>query len=908
MKIAVSLLFALLFGFAHGQDLGIVIINPGADTNICRGDSVNLEATWPLLSTDFDNGSMGIGWSSTQANPVFTNPCGPGPKGSHLWVGTTPSINRTLVTSTYDLTRGGACYVEFWMRYGLVPDSGPCEDPDFFTEGVHLQFSTNNGLTWTDFPGPDIEPIGNLSTTPPFNTQVPGSGGYWAPYTFNIQQSQSTLYYWNLYRCPIPPAAITTATIFRWAQLSTSNAGYDAWGIDEVIIGCEPPNLIWNTGNTTTTDTVGPAQTTIYWVQATYSNMTTATDSIKVTVNSPSFNLPYDTIISCGQDSLLLDAGAGWNNYLWSNGEQNRQTYISQPGDYFVEVKDNLGCIASDTIHVELHKKLSLLNRQVCDSLLSASGRYTWKNSGVFTDTILASNGCDSIIETHLVVHPIFDTLIEAQICQGDPYRLPGGNVVTHGGLYRDTMATVRGCDSIVRTNLIVHPVFSATDSGSICQGEVFILPDSRPVFSSGNYLSNLQSVHGCDSLVTTALRVLPAYNTTLNPSICDKETYVLPSSLAVNHEGVYIDALTTIAGCDSIIETHLVVHPIFDTLIEAQICQGDSYRLPDGNVVTHGGLYRDTMATVRGCDSVVFTNLSVFPTYYITSFDSMCIGGNYTFPNGLVVNNPGVYLDTFNTRKGCDSIVSTILTTYPAYKTELNLVKGYCYDSLYISASISGGTPPYSFLWNNGSTENKLKQPEAGLNYMEVTDQNGCKSYDSIWVVVPSSKKLRIVKKFPDTFFIDDNPLNLNAFYNTRIIEWNWIVNQRDTFYKPSFDYSFSDTGTHEIYLRVKTKDSCIYDTVYFIQVFIPNAFTPNGDGLNEQFSPHYNKEYYKGYEMIISDRWGRIVFKSSKSKPWNGLIDGRPAISGTYVYKIIATDRWGEKYYYRGSFQLIK
>ena len=152
-----------------------------------------------ILQEDFNNMTLGNGWSSTFANPVFNNPCQCpfinglppssctgipgqfGPDGAFAWVGTTASNERTLITQSYNLTpfiATGGCKIKFWMMFGITPNSGSCEDPDEAAEGVHLQYSVNNGTTWTDFPGPNTYPIGNLSPTPPFNTITPGSGGY----------------------------------------------------------------------------------------------------------------------------------------------------------------------------------------------------------------------------------------------------------------------------------------------------------------------------------------------------------------------------------------------------------------------------------------------------------------------------------------------------------------------------------------------------------------------------------------------------------------------------------------------------------------------------------------------------------------------------------------------------------
>ena len=240
---------------------------------LCAGDQLVLLSNGScgfLMSNDFNNGTIGAGWSFTGAAPVFNNPCPvgntSGPSGFYAWIGANSSSARYLETNPYDVAIGG-CTVDFWMRYGIVPGAGPCEDPDASTEGVHLQYKTSSGA-WTDFPGPDLEPVGNLSFTPPFTTVTEGSGGYWTPYSSATAQQTSELYYWNQYSCPVPNAAWTTTTQFRWAQLNTSSTGFDAWGIDEVFISCPTPNANYAWITPATGDTVfhisNPAPFVIY--------------------------------------------------------------------------------------------------------------------------------------------------------------------------------------------------------------------------------------------------------------------------------------------------------------------------------------------------------------------------------------------------------------------------------------------------------------------------------------------------------------------------------------------------------------------------------------------------------------------------------------------------------------------
>jgi len=229
---------------------------------VCAGEAVFLSSVGDceyLIKNGFNQGTIGTGWSSTNANPVFTNPCGAGPLGIHCWVGTASSSIRTIETANYDVSFGN-CFIEWDMRYGRIQTIGACEDPDAPGEGVRLQYTLNNGGSWTDFPGLNLNPIGNNSTTGPFITTTPGSGGYWMPVPGASVQSNSSLYFWHRYSNMIPPIASINNVKFRWVQYVTSGTDWDAWGIDEVEIICPSGavNILWTPmgAPTDTLDTV----------------------------------------------------------------------------------------------------------------------------------------------------------------------------------------------------------------------------------------------------------------------------------------------------------------------------------------------------------------------------------------------------------------------------------------------------------------------------------------------------------------------------------------------------------------------------------------------------------------------------------------------------------------------------
>jgi gliding motility-associated-like protein len=85
------------------------------------------------------------------------------------------------------------------------------------------------------------------------------------------------------------------------------------------------------------------------------------------------------------------------------------------------------------------------------------------------------------------------------------------------------------------------------------------------------------------------------------------------------------------------------------------------------------------------------------------------------------------------------------------------------------------------------------------------------------------------------------------------------------------------------------------------------PDTFTPNEDGINDFFQCY--GLFLKSFELVVYNSWGNIVFSSNNSGEfWNGKIDGLPAPTGNYAYRVIATDEAGERLEKSGFFALIR
>lgn len=143
----------------------------------------------------------------------------------------------------------------------------------------------------------------------------------------------------------------------------------------------------------------------------------------------------------------------------------------------------------------------------------------------------------------------------------------------------------------------------------------------------------------------------------------------------------------------------------------------------------------------------------------------------------------------------------------------------------------------------------------------------------------------------------------------------WNWyfISNQGPVSSQSHSSYFFKDAGIYPVVLVVKNKWGCSDTLVKAIEVavdfnaYVPNAFTPNEDGLNDQFLPVISGT--KFYELSIFDRWGNKVFQTTDiQKGWDGTFKGVPSKDDVYVWQIKLSTLSGETKEYKGHVTLYR
>ena len=313
---------------------------------------------------------------------------------------------------------------------------------------------------------------------------------------------------------------------------------------------------------------------------------------------------------------------------------------------------------------------------------------------GFYVDTLHKSDGCDSVVMLILTVVepepvPCDTTVVELTdtIQAGDIYYF-GRQQLTEEGQYEQHLTTINGCDSIVVLYLTVIPAVAPCEpttmqyADSIQQGDVYWFGD-RELIEEGIYIDTLLSVDGCDSVVILMLTVVEP-----EPVPCDTTVVELVDTIQagdiyyfgrqqLTEEGQYEQHLTTINGCDSIVVLYLTVIPAVapcepTTMQYADsIQQGDVYWFGDRELMEEG-IYIDTLLSVDGCDSVVILMLTVVEpepvpcdTTIVQVADTIQAGESYEIGESELTNE-GTYTFVFQTENGCDSIVILNLTVIP--------------------------------------------------------------------------------------------------------------------------------------------------------------------------------------------------------------------------------------------------
>ena len=714
-------------------------------------------------------------------------------------------------------------------------------------------------------------------------------------------------------------------------------------------------SYLWSNAAATAAITVSPGSTTTYLVTVTNANNCSATTSGTVNVNGPPIpiiNPPTGQI--CSGDSITLTAGGG-STYLWSNGATTPAITVSPASatPYSVTVSNGNNCSATTSRTVNVNSlPTPTMNPpavSICsgdNTTLTAGGgtSYLWSNTATsaaitvsptspttYFVTVTDANNCSATTSGTVNVNALPIPTVTpptATICAGDSATLTAGggtsylwsNTATTTAItvspaspttYDVTVTDANNCSATtsgtVNVNALPVPTMNPP-SVSICSGD-------NTTLTAGGGTSYLWS----NAATTPAITVSPTSPTTYFVTITNANNCSATTSSTVS-----VNALPTPA----------ITQPT------TQICNGDNATLTASggngylwsNAATTAAVsvspttnttYSVTVTNANNCTASTSETVTVIPTMNLSTVitNVTCNGNNdgsidltvssgqptynYLWSNAATTQNinsltSGNYTVTVTDNAGCTATTSGSVSEPPLLTMTSTYNNPTCASNNNdgsITLSTAGGTLPYQFIWSNSSSSPSLSDLGPGNYAVTVSDANNC--------TVGASFTLAYIYDFTVqatpavTILLGDSAvLGYAIVGNAGNVSSIWSPAQSLSCSTCTIPVARPDYTT--LYQVEVTNDSgCkASDTVTVIvtpnySIYVPNAFSPNGDGINDVFQIYgRNPNVFAYMDIQIFDRWGEMVFQSNDLYfSWDGTYRGTHLASGTYIWQLLVT-----------------
>jgi gliding motility-associated-like protein len=427
------------------------------------------------------------------------------------------------------------------------------------------------------------------------------------------------------------------------------------------------------------------------------------------------------------------------------------------------------------------------------------------------------------------------------------PLNPDGTATATTSGTYTVTaVSTVPAC-TVSKTVNVTLPTpapyeYNITDN-SICEGEALFL--------------NAPVVAGYDTYIWTR----------------PDQTKLANNQLEAGMPGKYvIVALNSVTGCSA--------KDSIDVQLKSPLTP------PTGNNIAACVGSGIPPFTVTGIAGATFRWFESFQDYQNGTSIPGANGATYIPSVNTTVPQTFQYLVTQNAPNSCESDPLILTLTIASTPTvELGANRNVCAGAL---ETLDATNPGASYAWNTGQTTATIKPAISGTYKVKVT-VGTCVVEDEVTLTVVQGPKLNMRQK-EYGLCIRDGEFGVTLDAGTgRNFVYEWTRPGLPGVLATTQTYTTSNLGKYII--TVNDGSGCIArDTVEVFnrcepKIFIPNAFTPNGDGLNDNLD--VEAKYITDFEMKIFNRWGELIYMTNSiDKPWNGKYLGKVVPPGTYVY----------------------
>lgn len=627
------------------------------------------------------------------------------------------------------------------------------------------------------------------------------------------------------------------------------------------------------------------------------------------------------------------------------------------PPDTFISVE--FTCEESEAEYIEEQ----YTNQWGCDSLVISVVEYIPPDStitqltscdpedeGVFVDSLTNLYGCDSLIFTEVSFSLADSTFLTAYSCdQAD------------SGLIIDSLRNQQGCDSLVFTQVNYSPPDTIYEFDTDCD------PDME-----GITVMTLQNSMGCDSVIITQVDLLPSDSTFLESTTCDPqqagtqvsqfinqwgcdstvvvEVELLPSDEVFLYEatcdpqqaGIFTETFENQWGCDSLVNTEVELMPSDTTFLLFTDCgagQADTSDL--------------LLENQHGCDSLVLSitvpvdppEVELLSVGDYNGYDLSCAGASDGSLRSLVEEgippyqsmwedgstgfdrdqvSEGLYSMTVTDDNDCTAADSILLSAPDSLHMELLVTHPACFDDQTggIEITAVGGAPPYEYRINSESFQDQSAFPglAPGVFELSLRDANGCVTNEIVIIQSPEELEVNLGE---DQEIVPGDSALLEIITNVPYdslseIDWKGLQDPDCDDCPIVYDRPVVST-TYSV--TITDQDGCMASddmTVTVNQnqnIYIPNAFSPNADGINDYFTVYADDRQVKSIRSLqIFSRFGDRVFHRGGFQPnqpelgWDGYFRGELMNPAVFVWMAEVEFVDGEVVVLSGEVSLVR
>lgn len=656
-----------------------------------------------------------------------------------------------------------------------------------------------------------------------------------------------------------------------------------------------------------------------------------ASSNVEDSIVIPYYRIGIDSIItqdaSCPNiadgDALVLASG-GKNPYSYSiNGInfQNSNSFSNLlVGNYTVTIKDSNNCVITDTFSIQSSPALlanTNTNNDTCNgnigmvsiNINGGAGpfQYQWNTTPQNTNSTVNNIGAGiytvSVTDAYNCVFVYTDTV----------FNVPS-NIQLNPTVLDDTCGNNMGVISLNPTNGITPLVYTWNTTPPQNTSSIIGL-------GAGNYTISVVENNNCTTVDSFIILDMPA------PSA----EFSLPENACVG---------------DSISLTYIGNQTPPDNY---SWNLGSAFNLLGANLGPYylsyaqtGKYYIQLDVSKMGCPSNSYID-SINLYEVISQMDSLhnvdCFGGNDGYISIDVIGGilpysiqwiPGAYTGIVQNSLtqgqydiniidsiGCESHISANISEPPQLNIQFNITDASCDYSCdgIINSQVSGGVTPYQYVWNPNAFGNTsiVNQVCPGNYSLKIVDNHNCA--DSATAQV--SYSTQILADFDYYFSTDYSNSYVGDFTFTGFGAQNFLWDFGDTYSSilENPTHQFPDDNTYRVELIANSGSPyyCVDTVVKMVKVlppfniFIPTAFTPNGDGRNDYLEIIATR--VKEYHIYIFNRWGQMVFKgNSLFEMWDGNYKNHASPEDVYTYKIEVVNESDKEFIKTGTVTLFR